>query len=250
VHTLIAAVRTAIGLTVMAINTIYIGVVATTIARFKPRAKVITGMLHFWARLFFAIVGVKLRVHGQEHIDPTRSYVFISNHQSNVDIPAHFLACRNPIRYLAKKELFRVPILGYLLSHLSFIKVDRQAHASAHRDINIQVTKTVSLGHSLIIYPEGTRTRDGAIKPFKKGAFRIAVDNGMDIIPMGTSKESREAWPPGSKIIRRRTVHVVVGEPISVAGLGVGDIEALREQAEAAVHKLVAEANAVSRTPR
>lgn len=225
----------------MAINTIYIGVVATTIARFNPRSTLITGMLHFWARLFHAIIGVKLRVEGQEHIDPARSYVFVSNHQSNIDIPAHFLACRNPIRYLAKKELFKVPILGYLLRHLDFIKVDRQAHASAHGDINRQVERTVSLGHSLIIYPEGTRTRDGNIQPFKKGAFRIAIDNGLDVIPMATSSSARKAWPPGSKIIYRETIRVVVGEPISVDK--TSDLESLRSEAEATVHKLLAEAN-------
>jgi len=227
----------------MAINTIYIGVVATTIARFNPRAPIITGMLHFWARLFLAIIGVKLRVEGQDHIDRARSYVFVSNHQSNIDIPAHFLACRNPIRYLAKKELFKVPILGYLLRHLDFIEVDRQAHASAHGEINHQVTRTVSLGHSLIIYPEGTRTRDGSIQPFKKGAFRIAIDNGMDVIPMATSSTARQVWPRESRIIRRGAVRVVVGEPISVAGLSTADLDGLREEAEVAVHKLFAEAN-------
>jgi 1-acyl-sn-glycerol-3-phosphate acyltransferase len=236
-------VRSAVGITVMAINTIYISVVATTIARFNPRSTLITGMLHFWARLFHAIIGVKLRVEGQQNIDPARSYVFISNHQSNIDIPVHFLACRNPIRYLAKKELFKVPILGYLLRHLDFIMVDRQAHASAHRDINRQVQRTVSLGHSLIIYPEGTRTRDGNIQPFKKGAFRIAIDNGLDVIPMATSASAREAWPPGSKIIRRATVRVVVGEPISVEGLTTDDLDRIRSEAETTVHKLFAEAN-------
>lgn len=242
-HTLEAVVRSAVGITVMAINTIYIGVVATTIARFNPRSPKITGMIHFWARLFHAIIGVKLHVEGQEHIDPSRSYVFVSNHQSNIDIPAHFLACRNPLRFLAKKELFKVPILGYLLRHLDFIKVDRQAHSSAHRDINTQVERTVSHGHSLIIYPEGTRTRDGNIQPFKKGAFRIAIDNGMDIVPMATSSGSRRAWPPGTKIIHRCTVRVVVGEPISVQNLTTADVESLRVEAEITVHKLFAEAN-------
>ena len=229
---------------VMAINTIYISVVGTTIARFNPRSPLITGMMHFWARLFHAIIGVKLRVDGQEGIDPDRSYVFVSNHQSNLDIPVHFLACRNPVRYLAKQELFKVPILGYLLRHLDFIKVDRQAHASAHRDINVRVARTVSLGHSLIIYPEGTRTRDGNIHPFKKGAFRIAIDNGMDVVPMATSSESRQAWPPGSKIIRPATVRVRVGVPISVEGLSATDLDRVRSEAEAAVHQLFEEANA------
>ncbi|MDH3730095.1 MAG: 1-acyl-sn-glycerol-3-phosphate acyltransferase [Acidimicrobiia bacterium] len=242
-HTLVAVVRSAVGITVMAINTIYIGVVATTIARFNPRSTRITGMIHFWARLFHAIIGVKLRVEGQENIDPARSYVFVSNHQSNIDIPSHFLACRNPLRFLAKKELFKVPILGYLLRHLDFIEVDRQAHASAHRDINLQVERTVSLGHSLIIYPEGTRTRDGNLKPFKKGAFRIAIDNGMDIIPMATSSGSRRAWPPGSKFVRPATVRVKVAPPISVAGLTGADVDRVRKEAEATVHKLFDEVN-------
>lgn len=241
--TLEAVARSVVGITVMVINTIYIGVVATTIARFNPRAPVITGMMHFWARLFHAIIGVKLRVEGQENIDPQRSYVFISNHQSNIDIPAHFLACRNPIRFLAKKELYQVPILGYLLRHLDFIKVDRQAGIAGHDEINVQVEHTVSLGHSLIIYPEGTRTRDGNIQPFKKGAFRIAIDNGMDIVPMATSSTARQAWPPGSKIIRRTTVRVKVGEPLSVAGMTTADLEGLRDQAEATVRRLFQEVN-------
>jgi 1-acyl-sn-glycerol-3-phosphate acyltransferase len=242
VRTAFAAIHTAVALTVVALYTIVAGSVAVAVAAFRPTAPFIDrAVIHSWARVFLAVTGVKLEVVGQHLIDPGTSYVFVSNHLSDIDIPAHFLACRNPIRFLAKKELFSVPFLGFFMKRLGFIRVDRQAGSGSHRAVNQQVGTALDLGRSLIIYPEGTRSRSAEMAPFKKGAFRIAFDNDMPVLPMAISRSAYDIWPPGSKIIRRGNIRVAVGAPMSPAEFG--GIEELRDEAEATVRKLLEEAN-------
>lgn len=229
--TILQAIRTAMALLLVGLLTIVLGVVAVIVAAVRPSSHFIDRrIIRFWARFFLWSAGFDLEVSGAENIDESRAYVFVSNHESDADIPCHFLACRVPIRFLAKKELYRVPLLGFYMRRLGFIEVDRQARAAGMESVNRQVADAVSYGRSLMIYPEGTRSRDGALQAFKKGAFRIAIDTGLDVIPLAV-EGSWEAWPPGSKIIRGGTVKVTVGEPISVDGLTAADIEQLRNRA-------------------
>ena len=240
----VAAVHTVIALFIVAISTIVLGLSGVAVATFRPGLPLIDRLIvHNWSQVFLAATLVKLEIVGQEHVDPDRSYIFVSNHLSDIDIPAHFLACSNPVRYLAKKELFAVPIFGFILRRLGFIRVDRQAGPGAHRVVNEQVKGTVGLGRSLIIYPEGTRSRTAEMAPFKKGAFRIAWDNDMAVLPMAISRSAYDIWPPGSKIIRRGSIRIVMGPPLEISDFA--DIGALRDEAEAVVHKLWDEANAV-----
>ncbi len=229
-----AAVRTAFGMTVVVLTTLVLGTVVWIASARNPRSPLIDRLLLVWARIFLTVVGVTLSVEGAERIDPSRTYVFVSNHLSNIDIPVHFLAARVPIRYLAKKELFRVPFLGGVMRAIGIIEVDRRAGAAAHAAVNEQVAAAVRLGRSLMIYPEGTRSRGGEMASFKKGAFRIAISNRMDVLPMAISG-SHEAWPPGKKIIRGGPVRLRILEPISVQGLDVADIDHVRRRAEQAV---------------
>jgi 1-acyl-sn-glycerol-3-phosphate acyltransferase len=117
---------------------------------------------------------------------------------------------------------------------IGIVETDRQAGPAAHRAINEQVARVMEHGWSLIIYPEGTRSRDGELKPFKKGAFRIAVDNGLPVVPI-TLAGTREAWVPGQKFVRGGPVRMVVGEPIPTEGLGAEAIGAVRDSAHAAI---------------
>ncbi len=242
-RTLLSALHTGVALAIVGLYTAVAGLFAVAVAAFRPTARIIDhGVIPSWSRLFLTVTMVRLDIENQHHIDPDASYVFISNHLSDIDIPVHFLACRNPIRFLAKKELFSVPLLGFIMRRLGFIRVDRQAGVAGHRAVNEQVKAAVELGRSLIIYPEGTRSRDADMHSFKKGAFRIAIDNGMDVLPMAISRSAFDIWPPGGKIIRRGSIRVVVGAPLPVAEFD--DIDALRDEAEAVVRKLYEAANA------
>jgi len=160
--------------------------------------------------------------------------MIVSNHLSGFDVAMHISRLPVSVRFLAKKELFRIPVLGPAMHAVGMVETDRQAGPAAHRAINEQVARVMDLRPSLIIYPEGTRSRDGELHAFKKGAFRIAIDNSLPVVPVAVWG-TREAWPPGSKLVRGGPATMVAHPPIPTAGLGPGDIEPLRDRAHATI---------------
>ncbi len=110
---------------------------------------------------------------------------------------ACLLAVPLPIRFLAKKELFRVPVLAQGMRMVGIIEVDREARGAVHSEVNRQSRELIEKGRSLIIYAEGTRPRNGVMKPFKKGAFTMAISSGLPVLPLSIHG-SYEAWPPGT----------------------------------------------------
>lgn len=189
-----------------------------------------------WSRFFLALAGSTLETEGYENIDRSGQFVFIANHLSNLDIPVMFLATDMPIRYLAKAELFKIPVFKQAMDAIGIIKVDRIAGAAIHYEVNEGVSSAKDRGQSLIIFPEGTRSLSGELAPFKKGAFRIAIANQLDIIPV-TIAGSWESWRPHSRIVTGGPIRTVIHEPISVAGLTVTDIDDLRSRTHAVIAK-------------
>ncbi len=201
----------------------------------RKDAAFIEVIIRMWSRLFLATAPVRLDIEGRDHIDPTRQYVFVANHLSNFDIPAMLLAAPVPIRFLAKKELYQIPVLAQAMNSIGIIRTDRQGSSAAHAEINQGVARAKARGHSLIVFPEGTRSDDGIMAPFKKGAFRIAITNDLPVVPV-TISGTWEAWPPGSKLIYPAAARVVLHEPIPTTDLTVLDINSLKNQ----VHEVVA----------
>jgi 1-acyl-sn-glycerol-3-phosphate acyltransferase len=148
------------------------------------------------------------------------------------------------VRFLAKKELFRIPIFGPAMRSVGMVETDRQAGPGGHRKINERVAHVVAIGRSLVIYPEGTRSRNAELHAFKKGAFRIAVENGMPVVPVAISGTER-AMRPGERLVRGGHVTMVFHEPIPTADLGPADIDGVREQA----HRTIAETYQRIRVP-
>jgi 1-acyl-sn-glycerol-3-phosphate acyltransferase len=231
VRTVLDVARTSVGLLVVAIYVVIIGLYVIVVANIWPRAKHLDACVRGWGILFAFATGTRMDVEGLEHLDRSASYVVVSNHLSNLDPPLHIATLPIPIRFLAKKELFRIPIFGRAMRAVGMIETDRQAHASAHRAINDRVIRAVDLGKSLIIYPEGHRSRDAEMQPFKKGAFRIAVDVGLPILPVAISGTER-AWKPGDRLVHGGRCRMVIHEPISTEGLGKDDIAGLRDRAQ------------------
>jgi len=189
-----------------------------------------------WSRFFLALASSELSTEGSEQIDRSGQYVFIANHLSNLDIPVMFLATEMPIRYLAKAELFKIPILKQAMDALGIVKVDRIAGAAIHYEVNEGVAAARAHGDSLIIFPEGTRSVSGNMAGFKKGAFRIAITNQLDIIPV-TIVGTWEAWRPHSKIVMGGPVRAVIHERIPVEGLTLADMNSLRDQVHTVINK-------------
>ncbi|MDI6687050.1 MAG: lysophospholipid acyltransferase family protein [Desulfobacterales bacterium] len=136
-----------------------------------------------WARFILAVSCIKVKVVGLSNIDPSRSYIYMSNHQGNFDIPILQACLPVQFRWLAKAELFKIPVFGYAMGKAGHISIDRSNRKSAFKSLN-NAARTIRNGVSVLIFPEGTRSSDGAIIPFKKGGFILAVDSGVPIVPV------------------------------------------------------------------
>lgn len=185
--------------------------------------------VQFWSRMFLLVPPMSYEVTGAEHIHPGTQYFFLANHLSNFDIPLLFRAIPTPIRYLAKKELYKIPVFAQALHVAGIVKIDRGAGQSSYAAINQGVARAKANGYSLIVFAEGTRSRDGELHPFKKGAFRMAISTGLPVVPV-TVNGTWEVWPPGSKLFYRGHANVVIHEPIPTADLTVKEIDQLRTQ--------------------
>jgi 1-acyl-sn-glycerol-3-phosphate acyltransferase len=182
-------------------------------------------LARLWSRVILAVPGVRLEIKMHGNLDPRRPYVFMPNHASMIDIWAVFVAIPASFRFIAKKQLSRIPLFGWAMSAGRFIFIDRQNGLAARRSMD-EAARRIRAGQSVVIFPEGTRTRDGRLLPFKKGGFHLAIDSGAAIVPVAI-RGSREVMPRGAALIRAGAVTVEVGEPIPTEGLATADREAL-----------------------
>jgi 1-acyl-sn-glycerol-3-phosphate acyltransferase len=219
------------------IITVVAGVLATIVAvlliavivPFNDSSPMIDRVIRGWSRIWLTTSGTRLEVEGGDNIDPKRSYVVVANHLSALDIMACLLAVPLPIRFLAKKELFRVPVLAQGMRLVGIIEVDREARGAIHSEVNRQSRELIEQGRSLIIYAEGTRPRNGVMKPFKKGAFTMAIRSGLPVLPLSIHG-SYEAWPPGKPVVRGGLIRVMIDKPVETDGMTSADTGELRDQ--------------------
>jgi 1-acyl-sn-glycerol-3-phosphate acyltransferase len=158
------------------------------------------------------LAGVRIREVGKENIQPGRNYIFMSNHVSNLDPPIEIPRIQDRCSVLVKKELFRIPILGTGMRMAQLVPVDRSNREAAIESVREGVA-VLRQGLHMIIYPEGTRSPDGKLLPFKKGPFHLAIESGVPIIPM-TILGTYEAWPKHRFALRAGVVTVVYHPPI------------------------------------
>jgi 1-acyl-sn-glycerol-3-phosphate acyltransferase len=154
-----------------------------------------------WGRSILFGARVKVTVKNPANIDPSRSYIYMSNHQSNFDIPVLLAYLPVQFRWLAKVELFRIPIFGFAMQRAGYISIDRSDRKAAILSLR-RAAEIIRGGVSVMIFPEGTRSRDGNIRPFKSGGFILAIDSGAPIVPViihGTfpimPKDRLRIWP-------------------------------------------------------
>ncbi len=220
--------------TVQTLATFIIGSYLIVLLKVRPKTRQVPRVMRIWARLFLLVTGTRVTVEGAERIDPAGSYVFVGNHSSNLDIPVIMGKLPVSIRFLAKKEMFKVPVLGGAMRAIHMVETDRRLGPTAHRAINEQVTAVVTEGLSLMIFPEGTRSESHEMLPFKKGAFRIAVDNDMPVVPV-TIVGTLEAWKPHSKLIHGGRVRLVIHDPIPTTDLDRNLLNDLRDRVRSTV---------------
>jgi 1-acyl-sn-glycerol-3-phosphate acyltransferase len=185
----------------------------------------VLALARLWSRVILGVPGVKLEVTMRARLDPARPYVFMANHASMVDIWAVFVTIPASFRFIAKKQLARIPLFGWAMSAGRFIFIDRQNPLAARRSMD-EAARRIRSGQSVVIFPEGTRTRTGRLLPFKKGGFHLAIDSGAAIVPVAI-RGSHAAMPRGSALIHAGTVTVEVDEPVPTTGMTTADRDAL-----------------------
>jgi 1-acyl-sn-glycerol-3-phosphate acyltransferase len=194
-------------------------------------------LARFCIRVAGIICGVRVKISGSEKIKDGQAYLFLSNHQGNLDGPVLFHAIPRNLKALVKKEMMRLPILSVVLKKIRFVPIDRQNPARAHASIE-DAAKLLAAGLSFIAFPEGTRSQDNCLGTFKKGAFVMALKAQMPVMPVSIIN-SRRIQPPGAYAIRPGTIEVVFHDPIYTNGMRLNDRDKLSEMTRAAIASML-----------
>jgi 1-acyl-sn-glycerol-3-phosphate acyltransferase len=233
--------RTGVGLLVLPAALVVASLWVILLALVGAPATRVDGVYTGFARFALWVAGTRLEVRGLEHVGPGRTYVVVPNHESDWD-PVALVAALKPLRLRAviKDQAARIPIFGHALLRTGNVRVER-----THTAADVQRIRATMAARrpdvSMLFYAEGTRSRDGALHGFKKGAFVTAIVHRLPILPVGTAG-TRRLWPPLTLWLRSGPVVVEVGAPIPVAGLTLDDRDRLRDETHRAVRALRAAA--------
>jgi len=199
--------------------------VVVTLTRLTGNENFIYVPVRFCVRIGLKLAGVKIVVDGLDRLDPATTYVFTPNHQSIIEVPLMVTYLDRNTAFLAKKELFKIPIFGNGMRQIGIIPVDRSNSAAAVESAR-NATRNLRAGKSYVVYPEGTRSPDGRLLPFKKGAFLMAVDAGVPVVPITVSGSSR-VMPKGKVRVLPGTIRLTIHEPISTTGYSRANVSQL-----------------------
>jgi 1-acyl-sn-glycerol-3-phosphate acyltransferase len=198
---------------------------------FDPHGKRVYRINQFWTWLIVKFSGITLTVEGLNRLDPQRQYLFVVNHQSNFDIPVLVQALPQfQLRWIAKKELLWIPFFGWAMWAAKHITVDRADALDALKSLKL-AKQRIAAGISVVVFPEGTRSTDGKLLPFKRGGFLLALKSKTPIVPVtinGTGKLlARGEWR-----VRPGAIDVTIGAPIAAADFRRGGLRGLSAQVQ------------------
>ena len=221
-------IRSVFILTWTVISTAFFSVMAIIASLLDKKGELPHLVARVWGRTILFGARIKVTVKNPANLDPNRSYIYMSNHQSNFDIPVLLAYLPVQFRWLAKVELFRIPIFGFAMQRAGYISIDRSNRKSAILSLR-RAAEIIRGGVSVLIFPEGTRSLDGNIRPFKSGGFILAIDSGVPIVPViihGT-------WPIMSKDrlrIRPGNVVLEIEKPVETSPYSRSDKAELMEK--------------------
>jgi 1-acyl-sn-glycerol-3-phosphate acyltransferase len=234
------AIRSAIVWPIIVLATVAFGVPAILAALLPPRGDWFLRFARGWARTLLAVAGISVRVLHPERLAKGRSFVIVANHESFCDILVLLANLPMQVRFLAKRSVFQVPVLGWSIAAAGFVPVDRGDRSRGAETVEAALER-LSGGRSLVIFPEETRTRTGDLLPFKRGAAHLALKSGLPILPVALAGTYR-VLKRGSLVITPGVVAMSVGEPIEVSGQTLRDREKVTRAARDEVEALRAEA--------
>lgn len=216
----------------ISVYTIVLGTLSIGSSLFESRGYFAHWCARTWSRLILATTGVRVDVTGLEKLVPGRTYVFVSNHQSIYDIPVLFWSLPYQLRIIAKESLGRFPFLGWHLRRTGHMLVDRSR--PDRKRIFQWASRLTSQGLSLIVFPEGTRSRDGRVGRFKGGSFLLALQAGLPVVPLSVVG-SRHVMLKGRLATYPGQVRLVIHDPLDTSGLEDSDPRAFGERVRAVI---------------
>jgi 1-acyl-sn-glycerol-3-phosphate acyltransferase len=176
-----------------------------------------------WAHAVLRVTGVRVKVTGLDRLPRGRAYIYVSNHASLFDIPVVFAGIPDDMRVVYKKELEKIPLFGWGLKMGAYIAVERGRGPRAARSLEVAVEK-MRRGASLLLYAEGTRTTDGKLQPFKRGAFNLALRAGVPVVPL-TINGTYSILRKRSMVVRPGEAHLILGTPIEPGAIAGREAE-------------------------
>ena len=193
-----------------------------------------------WSRDILRAAGTPVIAEGLENIPRDRPVMYASNHSSMFDIWALFATLPGSVRFVAKRELFRIPLLGRAMLAVGHVPIDRAARRSAFAAYD-EAARKIRSGTSVVVFPEGTRSRTGELLPFKNAPFGLAIAAQVPVVPIYVH-HTFEILPKGAWRLRPRPIRLLVAPPISTTGLRSEDRERLRDEVRAAMVALQSKA--------
>jgi 1-acyl-sn-glycerol-3-phosphate acyltransferase len=209
--------------------TIPIASAVIVVAMFSSRTPMLDKLIRLWARLLVRAAGIDLHLEGVERIDPSKRYILVANHYSYFDITCIFAAIPQPIRFMAKVSLFKIPIFGWSLARAGFIPVDRQNRRTAVKSFDLAAER-IRKGNSVVVFPEEGRSHNREMREFQRGAFLLALKSRLEMLPIAIDG-TYDVFRVGAKAITPGRVTIRVGTPIATEGLTLRDKERLSGQA-------------------
>lgn len=212
--------------------TLFCSICALVAGLFDGSGRSAHALARFWSVWLLRVAPIRLEVHGQELVPTDGPVIFMGNHQGNFDINALTLAIPRQFSWIAKEELFRIPLFGNAMKRAGYIPLDRSDGRKALKSMKLAAER-IAAGTSVVIFPEGTRTKDGSLLPFKRGAFMLAVKAGAPVVPF-TINGSRKINPRNRIELRPGTISVTFGTPIDSKGVPEAELVARVREAVAA----------------
>jgi len=242
-------IRTFVVLTVVVVLTTLVGTMLMTVGMLLPARWCFNPAFHFWSWAIVRAAGVELEIDGGEHLRDGVTYFFAGNHQSAMDIPAMVVVTRGRVRFMAKKNLFYIPFLGWSIWLHGFVPVDRSRARKVKKEVDAMLRRLAARPASMLVFPEGTRSADGQVGPFKRGALQICQRVGMPVVPFAIDG-SLAVHRRGSLRVRSGTIRIGLAPPISSEDVERMDTNSLVRRVREEVLRLMAEARSVDGSRR
>ncbi len=235
--------RRAVVLANYVLSTIFLSIFALFVALFDKREETVHRIGRFWAKLHLSIAGIDVSMEGLEKLS-SPPYVLMCNHQSALDIYALMAGLPLSFKWIAKRQLFRIPLFGWAIRKAGYISIDRENPREALKAIE-EAARKIREGMNIIIFPEGTRSADGELLPFKKGGFTLALRAMVPVVPVGIYGSSA-LQPKGSSIpVKKGVIYIHAGEPIILEGMDRSQKTRVMEDVRLRIEGLMAKGEAL-----